>query len=70
MAQEGKEFIGLIAQEAEIPMPELVTQTNAEIGGVPVDDYRIMNNTAITYALVNAIKELTERLEALEAVKR
>jgi hypothetical protein len=59
------EFIGLIAQEAETVMPEMVTQTYGIIDGVPVDDLRVLDTTALTFALVNAVKELSGQVEAL-----
>jgi hypothetical protein len=70
VAAAGQEFIGLVAQEAEIPMPEMVTLQAAVIDGVPVDDMRILDNTALSYALVNAIKELNARLASLETQVR
>ena len=76
VARDGAEYIGLIAQEAEIPMPEMVVQTSAEIDGVPVDDYRIMDTGSLVFALVNAVKELNtmvqqlhDRIKNLEAAR-
>lgn len=66
-AVESKEFIGLIAQAAEQSMPELVTQASGYIDGAAVNDLRILDTTALTYALVNCVKELLARIEALEA---
>lgn len=65
----GKTFIGAIAQEIETAFPEMVTQTAAEIDGAPVTDLRMLDTTALVYALVNACKEMASRIEALEAVK-
>jgi hypothetical protein len=62
----GKEFIGLIAQEAEIPMPEMVTLSTGFIDGVEVDDLRDLDTNALLFALVNAVKELSAKVEALE----
>ena len=67
LAEEGTECIGLVAQEAEIVMPDLVTQVSAYIDNQPVSDFRVLDTTNITYALVNAVKELATRVEALEA---
>ena len=69
LAKEGKEFIGLIAQQAEQSMPETVSKIAAEIEGIPVDDYRVLDSGPILYALVNACKELAARVEALEAAR-
>jgi hypothetical protein len=62
----GKQFVGLIAQDAETPMPELVTLMDGWIDGTKVTDLRILDTNALTYALINAVKELAARLEALE----
>jgi hypothetical protein len=67
VAKAGIEYIGLIAQEAEIPMPEMVTHETAILNGVLVDDLRILDKNALTFALVNAIKQLAARVTALEA---
>ena len=65
-----REFIGLVAQDAEKSMPELVTLTEGLIDGKPHDDIRVLDATALTYALVNAVKELTQRIVALEAARK
>jgi hypothetical protein len=66
-AMTGKEFIGLIAQEAEIVMPEMITKIAGYINGTKVADLRELNSTALIFALVNAVKTLAARVEALEA---
>jgi hypothetical protein len=63
----GKEFIGLVAQDIEGSMPELVTSVEGFIDGAPVNDLRMMDASALKYALVNAVKELALRVETLEA---
>jgi hypothetical protein len=65
-AINNKEFIGLIAQEAETVMPEMVTQRSGYIDGVAVTDIRELDTTPLIFALVNAVKTLTARIEALE----
>lgn len=67
VAARNQEFIGLVAQEAETVMPEMVSQKTAYIDGVQVTDMRAMDTSALIYALVNAVKELSARVEALEA---
>jgi len=67
LAEEQREFIGLIAQQAEVPMPEMVTTESGYIDGEPVDDLRVLDTTALVFALVNAVKELSARVSALEA---
>jgi hypothetical protein len=66
-ASEGKQFIGLIAQDVEGIMPELVVTRAGYIDGQPVDDVRDLNQGPLVFALVNAVKELAARLEAVEA---
>lgn len=58
------EYIGLIAQEAELSMPEMVSRLPAIIDGEGVDDLRVMDRSALTLALVNAVKEIDARLRA------
>ena len=61
-----KQYIGLIAQDCEPYMPELVTQTSAYIDGVLQTDVRQLDATGVIYALVNAVATLDARLKALE----
>ena len=56
-ADSGKEFIGLVAQDAEQFMPEMVTQAEGEIDGAKVHDLRMLDPSALTFALVNCIKD-------------
>jgi len=68
-----REHIGLIAQEAEAAMPETVTQAAHSIGDLQFDDMRVLDTGPITFALINAVRELAAandelraRLDALE----
>lgn len=63
-------YVGLVAQEAEKAMPEMVSQTDAVINGERVNDMRVLDMTALPLALVNAIRELTARVVALETQLR
>ena len=63
---DGEEYIGLVAQDVEPIMPEMVTQTTGHIDGQRVTDLRMLDTTALIYALVNACQELSARIEALE----
>jgi hypothetical protein len=67
-AVDQKEYIGLIAQEAEVSMPETVKLSTAFINGVEVTDLRSLDTGPILFALVNAVKELKARVEELEAL--
>ena len=60
-------FIGLVAQDVEPVMPEMVTQVEAYINSAKVNDLRMLDGNALTYALINAVKELAARVETLEA---
>jgi hypothetical protein len=66
VATDGQSFIGLIAQNAEIPMPEMVSAMTGFIDGVAVDDLRVLDTTPLIFALVNAVKELSARIATLE----
>jgi hypothetical protein len=62
-------YVGLIAQEAEEVMPELVTHKEGTLpDGTKVADLRTLDQTALTFALINAVKELSAKVAALEAV--
>ena len=58
----GTPRFGLIAQEAEAVVPEIVSELETESGTVKATE-----GSNLVYALINAVKELTARLEALEA---
>jgi len=65
-----QEFIGLVAQEVEPVMPEMVSQHDGYIDGEPVTDMRELDTTPLIFALVNAVKTLAARIEALEGTAR
>ena len=69
-AVAGTEFIGLVAQDCETIMPEMVEQSTGIINGVKVTDVRTLDTTPLIFALVNAVKELSTRVIALEGAKR
>jgi hypothetical protein len=58
--------VGLIGQEAECAMPEMVTTRKDKLGDLEFDDMRTLDANALTYALVNAVKTLNERIVKLE----
>jgi hypothetical protein len=66
-AQAGTVYTGLFAQEAETVMPEMVSQTSMQIDGVAVNDMRILDTSSLIFCLINAVKQLAARVEALEA---
>ena len=63
---DGVDYVGLIAQEAETVIPSLVSQGKSEIDSVEVDDFRMLDTSELQYAIINAVKELNTRLIALE----
>jgi hypothetical protein len=60
-------FVGLVAQEVEAVMPAMVTKVAGFIDGQAVNDLRQLDATELIFAVVNAIKTLAARLDALEA---
>jgi hypothetical protein len=66
VSQSGQEFVGLIAQEVETIFPGMVTQRVGFIDGQEVTDLRDLNTSELIFALVNAVKTLAARVEALE----
>ena len=66
VAEKGGEYIGLVAQDVEPVMPEMVSQIAAHIDGAAVNDLRQLDTSALVFALVNAVKELSARVEQLE----
>ena len=61
------EFIGFVAQELETVFPGMVTQGEGFVDGEPVTDLRNVDVSTLIYALVNAVKTMAARIEALEA---
>jgi hypothetical protein len=66
VAEEAKEFIGLIAQEAEPHFPEIIGKRAGTIDGVAVDDIRSIDPGPLIFALINAVKELSAEVETLK----
>ncbi|HEV8502929.1 MAG TPA: tail fiber domain-containing protein [Casimicrobiaceae bacterium] len=65
VAAAGTEFVGLIAQDVEGFMPEMVSQTVGVVQGEQVDDLRVLDMSALPLALCNAVKELHGQIDAL-----
>lgn len=66
----GKRVVGVIAQELEQIIPELVTvDTFTTNDDVVYKDFRTVDTTGIMFTLVNAVKELSQRVKSLEQVK-
>lgn len=65
-----KRHIGLVAQECENVMPEMVTRNAESLGDLQFDDMRMLDATPVIYALVNAVKTLSARIDAMERRQR
>ncbi len=59
--------VGIIAQEIEDVLPETITRSKGKIGDTEADDVRVFDPTNIMYALVNAVKELSAKLDDANA---
>jgi hypothetical protein len=64
--ENDKKSFGLIAQEVEPVLPELVTTQTVVPGETNSDPYKMVNYAALTGHLVEAIKELSTKVAALE----
>ena len=62
-----KEFVGLVAQEAETVFPSMVSQRDGVIDGEKVSDLRELDTSELVYALLNSIKMLNQKIQSLEA---
>ena len=63
----GREEIGIIGQEIERVFPEMVQRVPTQLDGdSETVDLRIYDGSALTYVLVNAVKELAARVNGLE----
>jgi hypothetical protein len=70
-----KEHVSVVAQEIEGIFPETISLIEGKVDGQDVNDLRTFDPTAVTFALINAVKELSAKLDdanariaALEAV--
>jgi hypothetical protein len=66
---EAKNNIGVIAQEIKDIMPETVKKYNAKLNEEDKEDTELYNfdTHALTFALINSVKELNAKIENLEA---
>jgi hypothetical protein len=68
-ATSAREYIGLIAQEADPVMPEMISNHTGYIDGVQTEVLDL-DTTPLVYALINAVKTLAARIEVLEAARK
>jgi hypothetical protein len=68
-APAGLAGVGVIGQEIEKIFPEMIRRVPGDVAGEPdLQDLRIYDGSALTYVLVNAVKELAGKVERLEQV--
>jgi hypothetical protein len=66
---DGKDNIGVIGQEIEKVAPYTVTRTKAKLEPTDENETELIDFTshALTFALINAVKEQQKHIEQLEA---
>lgn len=62
----GLEGVGILGQEIEQVLPETVERLPADSNTDGVEGLRMFNPSALTYVLINAVKQLAEKVETLE----
>jgi hypothetical protein len=60
----GRAGVGVIGQEIEAVVPETIQRVSAADDGL--EDIRVFDPSALTYVLINAVKELAAKVERLE----
>jgi hypothetical protein len=68
-AADGKEYIGVIAQEIEPVFPEMITRQLNKLNPEDEQDTELLmvDNSSLVYALVNSVKELKAEIESMKA---
>jgi len=62
----GLEGVGILGQEIEQVLPETVEKLAADSNADGMDGLRVFNPSALTYVLINAVKQLADKVETLE----
>ncbi len=67
-AENGKEYVGIIAQEVQEYAPYMIESTSKklEVSDTQETDLLMYDGSALTYILVNAVKEQQQIIEALQ----
>lgn len=65
-APNGPEYVGIVAQDIEMVMPETVAKRPGIIDNLAVNDLRMFDSGPLVFALINAVKELADRVAQLE----
>lgn len=65
---DGREYIGMIGQEVQAVAPYMIHSYQSKLEDSDPEPTEIlsMNDSALTYILINAVRELATRVEALE----
>lgn len=61
----GEAGVGVLGQEIETVLPETIQRVNVP-DDPELNDMRVFDASALTFVLINAVKELAERVEILE----
>ena len=61
----GQAGVGVLGQEIETIVPETIQRVSVA-DDPELDDMRVLDPSALTYVLINAVKELAVRVEQLE----
>lgn len=69
MVADGKEHISIVAQEAQEVFPECIGTFQGKLHGDDEEETELLNYNghAVTFALINAIKELKAKIDILKA---
>jgi hypothetical protein len=62
----GLEGVGVLGQEIEEVLPETVERLPLDSNSDGVEDLRVFNPSALTFVLINAVKQLADKVDGLE----
>ena len=65
--KSGRRQLGVIAQQVEALIPEVVSEHKLPLSGAPDGIYKTVNYSLIVPHLIESIKELNARIKSLEA---
>ena len=58
--------MGVLGQDIEQVLPETVERLPTDSNDDGLQDLRVFNPSALTYVLINAVKQLADKVDALE----
>lgn len=62
----GQQGVGVLGQEIEEILPETVERLPTDSNADGMEDLRVFNPSALTFVLINAVKQLADKVDALE----